>query len=373
MGIDYTFRRNFECLFSKENKQEVNRLKQRKNELIFQQHIFDLEKTLLLNQEIIFKIIPTLELKEEEKKKLKNSVEKIYQFFNKKKENRQIIRNINSKILMNKQIIEEIKRRKDEIVFFHKDQIKNTETSVSKKDWAVKIFQQKFKEVEIFIQRESKTPENLERYGKWRTFTIIPFMKKNEELLKRKCYFEQETNKIKMKIIEIKKETTKLLDEKNITEEKKTDNINKENNKLNQIKKYFDNNLKLCEGGIELIKLKYNLLLANNAKKSSIPAFKSKNPVKNLDINLNLLEPGIVELEMNLKKVVENEDLKFGEKDKKHKFDIDMNKINDKFEKEIRKEKTENNLKGNEVKPPENDNWGDFNDSGELSDIENKN
>ena len=31
--------------------------------------------------------------------------------------------------------------------------------------------------------------------------------------------------------------------------------------------------------------------------------FKSKNPISNLNVNLNLLPPGIVELELNLKKL----------------------------------------------------------------------
>ena len=130
-------------MFSKENKGEINHLKQRKNEIQVQQHIFDLEKTILLNQDCINKIIPTLNLKENEKNKLLDSISKIYKCFNNKKEYRQKIKDLNGKILMNKQIIEEFKRRRDEIVFFHKDQIHNVEASVTKKGGAVKQFQKK--------------------------------------------------------------------------------------------------------------------------------------------------------------------------------------------------------------------------------------
>ena len=70
-----------------------------------------------------------------------------YKYFNNKQEYRFKIKNINSKILMNKQIIEEIKRRKDEILFMHKDQINNMEHSVNKKGNTVKSSQKKFKEV----------------------------------------------------------------------------------------------------------------------------------------------------------------------------------------------------------------------------------
>ena len=68
-GIDYTFRTKFDTFFNKENKEEVNHIKQRKNEMKMQQHISDLEKTIIINQDIINKIIPSLNLKENEKKK----------------------------------------------------------------------------------------------------------------------------------------------------------------------------------------------------------------------------------------------------------------------------------------------------------------
>ena len=55
-------------------------------------------------------------------------------------------------------------------------------------------------------------------------------------------------------------------------------------------------------------------------------------------------------------------------------MNLDLNKINEKFEKEIRNEIEENSLKGNEVKPPEGDNWGGIiNDFDNISDIEKDN
>ena len=312
-----------------------------------------------------------MDLKENEKKKLLSAIEKIYKYFNNKKEYRQKMKDINGKILMNKQIIEEIKRRKDEIVFFHKDQINNLEASVTKKGGAVKMFQKKFTEVEIFIQKESKTPENIEKYGKWKNFTLIPFMKKNEDLLKRKCFYEQEVNKIKEKIDLMEKEANKMKEENK--NKNKNVNIILNNDKFKLIEKYYNNNLKLYESNNELLKLQRNILSDKNTKKSIIPSFKSKNPISNLDVNLNLLEPGVVELELNLKKVVENEELKIDEKEQLNQMNLELNKINDKFEKELGKEIGENDLKGKEIKPPENDDWGNLNISGDISDIEKDN
>ena len=353
-GIDYTFRKNFDLLFNKEKKEEVNHLKHRKNEIQMQQHIFDLEKTISLNQEIINKVITTLNLSEKEQKSLLNKVEKIYIYFNNKQEYRYKMKNIQSKILMNKQIIEEIKRRKDEIVFIHKDQINNMQNSVTKKGNAVKQFQKKFKEVEIFIQRESKKEEYLEKFGKWKNFTLIPFMRKNEELLKRKYFYEMEIKKRNENLEKLDKEIKKFKKKKN-------------NNKLNKItlgnrkkiiENIYKNNLKLCENEKEFLNVISGLLFENNSKKLKIPSFKSKNPISNLDVKLNLLPPGIVELELNLKKM-ESEENKIEEKEPMNKINIDINKINDNFEKEMKKESGEDNddFIGKEVKPPIFDDW----------------
>lgn len=286
-------------------------------------------------------------------------------FFNNKKENRQKIKNINGKILMNKQIIEEFKRGKDENIYIHKDQINNMEASVNKKGGAVKLFQKKFSEVEIFVQRECKTPENIEKYGKWKTFTIIPFMKKNEDLLKKKCFYEQEIKKIKEKIELIEKETNCIKEEK----EKLMNN----SEGINNIEKLYNNDFKLYENNIEFLKTKINLISDISIKKSIIPSFKSNNPISNLDVKLNLLEPGIVELELNLKKVMENEEIKIDEKEQINKMNIALNKINENFEKEIRSEQSDNSLKGKELKPLENNNWGGLNDFDNISDIEKDN
>ena len=304
---------------------------------------------------MINKIIPTLPLSEKNKKTLLNNIQKIYKYFNNKQEYRFKIKNINSKILMNKQIIEEIKRRKDEIVFMHKDQINNMQNSVNKKGNAVKLSQKKFKEVEIFVQRESKKEENLEKYGKWKTFTLIPFMRKNEELLKRKYFYEMNIKKIKDNIQNVKNENDAYKKEKN---EYKKNGINY-TNRIKFIEQSYKNNLKLVENEKEFLKVITRFLFENNSKKFLVPTFKSKNPISNLDVKLNLLPPGIVELELNLKKM-ENEEMKTDEKEKEpiNKINIDINKINENFEKELAKESGENNdFKGNEIKPPENDDW----------------
>ena len=308
----------------------------RKNNLKIQQHISDLENTVLINQECINKMIPVLELKQTEKNKLISNINKISNYFNEKKKIRKKINEINSKMLINKQIIEEIKRRRDEGYLMYKDQISNLSESVTKKASLVKQFQKKFSEVEIFIQRECQNDENIDKYGKWKTFTVIPFMKKNEDILKKKCFYEEEVNNKKKSIENLEKENV-LLKEKIENNNKKMNNINnnniinekKENDDITKIKEYYDKVFDLNKKEIELMKCRLNIISDINFKKSIIPTFKSKNPISNLDININLFDP-----------------------------------------KEEEKNANDNEDDEQELAPPEDDNWIDPENEGNISDIE---
>ena len=282
-------------------------------------------------------MLPVLELKQNEKNKLLSNITKISNYFNEKKNYRKKKNEINSKILINKQIIEEIKRRRDEGYLMYKDQMSNLSESVTKKTSLVKQFQKKFSEVEIFIQRECQTEDHIEQYGKWKTFTVIPFMKKNEDILKKKCFYEEEVNNKKKDIENLEKEN-ELLKEK--IQKNKDNNINLDNNnnniniindnknEIDKINEYYDKVINLNKKEIELMKCRLNIISDINFKKSIIPTFKSKNPISNLDIDVNLFDPKEEE------------------------------KIN------------ENEEEGQEIAPPENDNWFDPEKEGNISDIE---
>ena len=72
--------------------------------------------------------------------------------------------------------------------------------------------------------------------------------------------------------------------------------------------------MKLTQNEIQFLKVIGDFLFGKNSKKMIVPTFKSKNPISNLDVKLNLLPPGIVELELNLKrkgKEYENNELIF--------------------------------------------------------------
>ena len=328
-GVDYTFRNSINILMNN-NKLKDNKINQndtdkerirRKNNLKIQQHISDLENTVLINQECINNMIPLLHLKQAQKKKLISSLKNIMNYFNEKKNNRKKKTEISSKILINKQIIEEIKRRRDEGYLMYKDQMTNLSENVTKKTSLVKQFQKKFSEVEIFIQRESQTEEHIEKYGKWKTFTVIPFMKRNEDILKKKCFYEEEINKKKKDIQNLEKENGILKDNKELN------NINNINITEKDIKNYYDKVIDINKKENELMKCYLNIISENNFKKEIIPTFKSKNPISNLDINVKLFEP-----------------------------------------KETPKIQIEDQIQ--ELAPPEEDNWLDPEKEGNISDIE---
>ena len=332
-GIDYTFRNTLNNLISNQNlnnnKNNNNIIKtesdfdiertRRKNNLKIQQHISDLENTVSLNQECINNMIPLLKLKESEKNKLINSIKKITNYFNEKKNYRKKKNEINSKMLINKQIIEEIKRRRDEGYLMYKEQMTNLSESVTKKTSLVKQFQKKFSEVEIFIQRESQTEDHIDKYGKWKTFTVIPFMKRNEDILKKKCFYEEEVNKKKKEIENLERENEKLKDKNEI-------NISLNDNN-NKIKEYYEKAMDINKKENNLMKCYLNIISENNFKKEIIPTFKSKNPISNLDIDVKLFEP------KNTQKIEIVEPIQ-------------------------------------EIAPPEEDNWLDPEKEGNISDIE---
>ena len=332
-GIDYTFRNTLNNLISNpklnNNNKNNNIIKtesdfdkertRRKNNLKIQQHISDLENTVSLNQECINNMIPLLKLKESEKNKLITSIKKITNYFNEKKNYRKKKNEINSKMLINKQIIEEIKRRRDEGYLMYKEQMTNLSESVTKKTSLVKQFQKKFSEVEIFIQRESQTEEHIDKYGKWKTFTVIPFMKRNEDILKKKCFYEEEVNKKKTEIENLEKENAKLKDKNAIKI-----NLNDNNN---MIKEYYEKMIDINKKENNLMKCYLNIISENNFKKEIIPTFKSKNPISNLDIDVKLFEP------KNIQKIEIVEPIQ-------------------------------------EIAPPEEDNWLDPEKDGNISDIE---
>ncbi len=229
-------------------------------------HIFDLENTLFINFEYISNFIPIMKVKQEQKRKLMNIFEKIMYYFKLKKKLRLNINEISGKILINKQIIEEIRRRNEENYLYYKDQIVVFSDNINKKLSLIKQIQKKFNDVEIFIQRECKNPENINKFGHWASFAIITFMNKNESLIKRKAYLDS--------IKEQKDKNIKIILDENKTLKK----LKLLKSKINDLT--YENYLIRIQNLInqkERVKEQFNILLEiisdNTFNKESIPPF----------------------------------------------------------------------------------------------------
>ena len=238
-----------------EEKKEINKLPKKKIEI--ENHIKDLENTLKINQEYIYNVILVLPICQKNKRKLVATLERIKLLFNEKKQYRKEEVDISSKILINKQIIEEIKRRNNENLIYQNDKIKNYKESVNKKEILVKNFIKKFNELEIFVQRESVYPENKEKYGKWKTFTVLPFMKKNEYLIKKKKFYEINNRDRKIIMEKIRAENNFIKQSKSV----KIDFNENINNNYNLIQNYYLNIFSITEKEIEIIKNMMNLIM----------------------------------------------------------------------------------------------------------------
>ena len=138
-----------------------------------------------------------------------------------------------SKNLVNNQIYEELKRRRIEIKTLFEDKINEINSFVKKKSIILKTTQKKFKEIQIYVKRES---QNYIKYRKqFINFDINSFIFDNECLMKYKKRLNDDIKKNKYiinvlldEIIILKNRKLKL----KVDDKKKFDE-NKNNNKLN--------------------------------------------------------------------------------------------------------------------------------------------
>ena len=166
--------------------------------------------------------------------------------YNKKKEIINKIKEIKSKNLIQMQIFFECKRKLQETLNNCKESLLDNEDAVNNKDEYVKLFQKKFVEVEIYLQRITADMENKQRKKYYQNYKMETFTnlnttlnKKKETLLEDIEKYKKEKKKLKSENKSIKKEEKKIMEEENKREEKKEkeDQLIIKKNKLNE-KKY---------------------------------------------------------------------------------------------------------------------------------------
>ena len=120
-----------------------------------------------------------------EKNEIKNYIQKIKLQLENKNILRKEICSLKGKLLIEKQIIEEHKRKIEETNEYYKDQIKEVEENRDNKEEYIKIFENKLKEVEIYIQKNTKNLVN-SKYEIFKDFKINNFIEKNNILVSSK-------------------------------------------------------------------------------------------------------------------------------------------------------------------------------------------
>ena len=225
-----------------QNRNNINK-NQKKNNL------YDLQHTLDINIEIIktfFKNTTSTMTLLNQDKEILDKLDKFLVKYNKKKEIINKIKEIKSKNLIQQQIFFEVKRKFQETFDNCRDSLLDNEDAVNNKDEYVKLFQKKFIEVEIYLQRITADMEDERKKKYYQTYKMETFTnlntilnKKKETLIEKIKKFKDEKDKLKVENKNIKKEEKNFIEEEKKREEEKEkeDDLNKKKNEFKE-KKY---------------------------------------------------------------------------------------------------------------------------------------
>ena len=198
-----------------------------------------------INLKIILDVNKLLDINQNKKILIIERIKIIKRLFDNYQLMKKEINNEKSKNLVNNQIYEELKRRKIEMKTLFEDKINEINSFVKKKSIILKTTQKKFKEIQIYVKRESQKYINYRK--QFINFDINSFIFDNECLMKYKQRLNDNIKKNKYiinvlldEIIILKNRKLKL----KVDDKKKFDE-NKNNNKLNFHDKF--NKYLLCK------------------------------------------------------------------------------------------------------------------------------
>ena len=137
-----------------------------------------------INLKIILDVNKLLDINQNKKNLIIERIKIIKILFDKYQIMRKEINNKKSKNLVNNQIYEELKRRRIEIKTLFEDKINDINSFVKKKSIILKTTQKKFKEIQIYVKRESQNYINYKK--QFINFDINSFIFDNECLMKYK-------------------------------------------------------------------------------------------------------------------------------------------------------------------------------------------
>ena len=280
-----------------ESKDKKSKLKNNISKIPKKNSLYDLQRTLDINIEILknfFQSTTSAMTLLNQDKQILDKLDKFLAKYKRKKETITKIKEIKSKNLIQSQIFFENKRKLQETLNNCKESLMDNEDAVNNKDEYVKLFQKKFVEVEIYLQRITSDMEDLRRKKYYQNYKMDNFTNLNTILCKKKRNLNKEIDKYKIAKQNLKMENKKILkEEKNIIvqekkrekeREKDEEEIKRKNemiekkykiyikakiSKLNILKNFMNNNCNIDK------------LLNNDFKKNRI----NINEIKNSNIS----------------------------------------------------------------------------------------
>jgi hypothetical protein len=216
-------------IVSKDKKHQTKSNNQKNSK---KNNLYDLQRTLDINIEILknyFKSTTSAMTLLNQDKEILDKLDIFVNKYNKKKDIIRKIKEIKSKNLIQQQIYFESKRKLQETLNNCKESLLDNEDAVNNKDEYVKLFQKKFVEVEIYLQRITSDMEDERRKKYYQTYKMDAFTNLNTTLNKKKENLTEEINKYKNGKKKLKIENKKIKkDEKINMEEEKVRDLERE-------------------------------------------------------------------------------------------------------------------------------------------------
>ena len=216
-------------IVSKDKKHQTKSNNQKNSK---KNNLYDLQRTLDINIEILknyFKSTTSAMTLLNQDKEILDKLDIFVNKYNKKKDIIRKIKEIKSKNLIQQQIYFESKRKLQETLNNCKESLLDNEDAVNNKDEYVKLFQKKFVEVEIYLQRITSDMEDERRKKYYQTYKMDAFTNLNTTLNKKKETLTEEINKYKNGKKKLKIENKKIKkDEKINMEEEKVRDLERE-------------------------------------------------------------------------------------------------------------------------------------------------
>ena len=208
-----------------ESKDKKSKLKHNISKIPKKNSLYDLQRTLDINIEILknfFQNTTSAMTLLNQDKQILDKLDKFLAKYKRKKEIITKIKEIKSKNLIQSQIFFENKRKLQETLNNCKESLMDNEDAVNNKDEYVKLFQKKFVEVEIYLQRITSDMEDLRRKKYYQNYKMDNFTNLNSTLCKKKRNLNIEIDKYKIAKQNLKMENKKILkEEKNIIVQEK--------------------------------------------------------------------------------------------------------------------------------------------------------